>query len=594
LKVIVPHIGELRDLDDRMCRLIEFVGVSYETLALPNVDDYAEFLAGAVPDSCSCFVVNARVMREWVGANSIPSTLIAFLLSRFPNLLVHGLRPDKFDNKLVAALSGGTLTSVEAVNGDAQFYRISEDSRKVCEAFSGLSFGPVNSRNDHVFRTNDVNQSLREFISIDGLPFMAGVRVDKADVFFVASEDIADLNTEVGDAPLSQYFSRLLPHAMALRYIAGDDCWRPRQACASIIIDDPLLRETYGFLNFGSLLKLLEQYKFHITIAFIPHNFRRNSPRIMRMFQENAANLSICFHGNNHTEKEYASSDPALLNTLTRAALDRMDSLYRATGLSCDRIMVFPQGYFSIEALEVLKSHSFHAAVNAVTHPSDQSIKLTLGDLAQPSVLRYGGFPFFIRKPIQKFHDHDIAFNLFFGRPILIVEHHDIFQNPALLVDVVRRINSLAPDVHWGNLTTDVGNSILTRRAADGTHRVRAFSGSIQISNHSDTSVRYIIEWGGAYDYASIAQVFIDGSPWTDFNIDNGGLRLSIELPPRASRTIALANHNVHAEVRNLGVGSRFRAFLRRRLSELRDNYLSKNHYILTGAKAVQRRFLRV
>jgi len=35
-------------------------------------------------------------------------------------------------------------------------------------------------------------------------------------------------------------------------------------------------------------------------------------------------------------------------------------------------------------------------------------------------------------------------------------------------------------------------------------------------------------------------------------------------------------------------------AFLRRRLSEVRDNYLSKNEHLLTAAKAIQRRFLEV
>ena len=45
--------------------------------------------------------------------------------------------------------------------------------------------------------------------------------------------------------------------------------------------------------------------------------------------------------------------------------------------------------------------------------------------LAQPAVLRYGGVPLFIRNFIKDTQSQDIAFNLFFGRPILIGEHHD-------------------------------------------------------------------------------------------------------------------------------------------------------------------------
>ena len=161
------------------------------------------------------------------------------------------------------------------------------------------------------------------------------------------------------------------------------------------------------------------------------------------MFQENAARLSICFHGNDHTEGEFASTDMAFLNTSLRIAEDRMNLLQQITGLHCDRVMVFPQGNFSVEAMKILKSHNFYAAVNTVPHPAAQPVRLTIGELAQPAVLRYGAFPLFIRKPIRQTQSHDIAFNLFFGRPVLIVEHHDIFQRPESLVEIAARINSV-------------------------------------------------------------------------------------------------------------------------------------------------------
>jgi hypothetical protein len=388
--------------------------------------------------------------------------------------------------------------------------------------------------------------------------------------------------------------SRLVPQAMALRYAAGDECWRPSKAYASIIIDDPLLRKNYGFLNFESLLRLAEQYNFHATIAFIPHNFRRNSSRITRMFQENVARLSICFHGNDHTEGEFASSDSAFLNTLLSVAEDRMKSHFEATGLPCDRVMVFPQGGFSVEAMKTLKAHNVYAAVNTVPHPAKHPVELTIGELAQPAVLRYGGFPLFIRKPIRQTHSQDIAFNLFFGRPVLIVEHHDLFEHPEPLVEIVTRINSMAPEVCWCNLATVASNSILTRRAPDGTHHVRAYSGTVRISNDLETIQRYLIEWGSTRDGASIEQVLMDGTPCRGFEVDDAGLRLSVELAPGSSRTFSLVHRNDQATVINLGLRWKARAFLRRRLSEVRDNYLSKNQRLLSAAKAFQRRFMKV
>jgi hypothetical protein len=594
VRLVVPYIGELRDLDVRMIRLAEFLGISCETLALQNVTGCAVFLEESVPDRTSCLVVNPGVIREWVGSDGIPAELVGCLLSRFRHLLVHGLRATAFDTEIVAALSRGRLKSVEAIKGGSQFYVFAKDSKHVCEAFAGLSFGPVNPVNDHVFCTSGSDSSVEKLISIDGKPFMTAVRLEGAEILFLASEDVVDLNAAAGGAPLTDYFSRLVPHAMALRYAAGDECWRPKKAYASIIIDDPLLQKSYGFLNFESLLNLADKHNFHATIAFIPHNFRRNSFRITRMFKENAERLSICFHGNDHTRGEFASTDMGLLNTLVRVAENRMTLHRKMTGLHCDKVMVFPQENFSIEAMKVLKSHNFYAAVNRVPHPAEQPVRLTIGELAQPAVLKNEGCPFFIRNSILKTENQDIAFNLFFGRPILIAEHHDIFQHPQSLVEIAARINSLASEVHWSGLATAVSNSILTRREADGTYQIRAYSGTVRISNDSDFIRRYSIGWSDSCNAASIEQVLMDGMPCSGFSVDDAGLRLSVEIAPQSSHEFFLVYRNAHANVQDLDISWNARAFLRRRLSAIRDNYFSKNQRLLTIAKALQRRFLRV
>lgn len=592
MKLTVPYIGELHNQDTQILRLADFLGIAYETIPLAKTAA-RELLEELAVARCSCLVLTPRVLKEWLGNESIPADLIDFLLCRFMYIVVHGLSVDDFDSELVVALSRGRLQSVEAIDGEYLSYSIARDSVDVCGAFAGLSFGPVNSLNDHVLTMDRSDPDVRQLISIDGLPFMAAVKTEGAEILFVASEDVADLNTEVGRAPLAEYFSRFVPHLMALRYVAGDECWRPSKAHASIIIDDPILRKSYGFLNFESLLHLAEKHNFHTTIAFIPHNFRRNSSRITRMFLENAARLSICFHGNDHTGAEFASTDPVHLNTLVRVADKRMNSHHQTTGLTCDRVMVFPQGNFSIEAMQVLKSNNFCAAVNTVSHPTEQPARLTIGELAQPAVLRYGGLPLFIRKPISETQSYDIAFNVFFGRPVLIVEHHEIFEHPEALIEIAERINSVMPNVEWAHLATVVNKSILTRKAPDGMYHVRAYSGTVDVSNDSGSSRCYSVEWAGSHDRASIRKVLVDGTD-CPFEIDDAGLRVSMELAPGSSRTASLVYRNDQATLRSLGLRWKVRALLRRRLSEFRDNYLSKNQRILAAAKGFQRRFLRV
>ncbi len=496
-----------------MIHLAEFLGIPFEALSLETVSDPVEFLKKTLPDHCSCFAVNPKVMEEWLGDEGIPANLVSFLFSRFSHLLVHGLRLDSFSSKLVGALSRDKLKSVEALARERSVYEVTGSARNVCGAFSGLSFGPVNANNDHVLRPNGREQAVEQLITIDDLPFMALVRVEGAEVLFVASEGIAEIDAEIGDAPLAECFSRIVPHAMALRYAAGEECWRPYKAYASVIIDDPLLRERFGFLKFESLRRLANQHSFHASIAFIPHNFRRSSSRVTRMFTEDAAHLSICFHGNDHTNAELASTDRVLLNALLSNAEDRMKLHLERTGLRCDKVMAFPQGNFSIEAMEVLKSHNFYAAVNRVRQPMGQKKQLTIGELAQPAVLRYGGFPLFIRNPIEETQDYDIAFSSFFGRPILIGEHHDTFKDPQELMNVAARVNSVVPGVHWSSLEPLVCESILIRKANEGTYHVRAYSSVVRVTNDSTSTRCYSIEWREASNGASIEQVLMDGAP---------------------------------------------------------------------------------
>jgi len=593
MKLIVPHTGEMQAADARLLRLAEFLGARCEPLRLAKeVQQRVGYLERAVPDQNSCLVINPQVMREWTGGDVLSTELVSSLLLRFPYIFMHALTLDPFVGGLVAAVSGGKLQSVLPIVDAGQPYEISSDSKDICGPFSELSFGPVNTTNDRVLAVSTHDPAVRNLISIGGRPLMAAVKRNKTEILFLASEDTVDVNVEIGDDPICNYFSRLMPQAMALRHIFGEECWRPCKPHASIIIDDPLLRRKYGYLNFESLLRLMEEYNFHTTISFIPHNYRRNSARIIRMFRENPHRLSICFHGNDHTEGEFASTDSAHLNRALGIAEERMKLQAQVTGLHCDRVMVFPQDDYSVEALEVLKSRNFRAAISS-PHAVGKPIPLRIADLAQPAILRYGGVPLFIRNFIKNTHSHDLAFNLFFGRPILIGEHHDIFRHPGSLLEVVQKINSIAPGISWSNLEAVVDNSTLKRRKPDGTVQVRPYSSDVLIANDSASVERYSIEWDRSGQCSPIEQVLRDGVRLPGVEFDDTGIRVLAELPSGTSQLFSVVYRNEHTALGKPGFMWDAHAFLRRRLSEVRDNYLSKNQHVLTAAKALQRRFLK-
>src|ERR1035438_6714643 len=325
--LIVPYAGELEQADARLIRLAEFLGIRCEALPLDGQAVHsAEYLEKAMAERRGAFVLNPRTLERWVGANGVPAGLVTYLTSRFSHLLLHSCRPDPFDSKLVALLSQGALQSVQAAGGAGALYEVKKDTEDICGVFSGLAFGPANPANDRVFVPGSQDAGARELILIAGFPFLAAMKQEGCEILFLGSEDVADLSGEVGDTPLDGQFSRLVPQAMALRRIFGQESWPPCGQRACVIVDDPLLRKDYGFLNLESLLRLTQQHNFHAAIAFIPHNFRRSSQRIARMFRENPSHLSICFHGNDHTGGEFASTDTALLSAMLQIAQRRMDS----------------------------------------------------------------------------------------------------------------------------------------------------------------------------------------------------------------------------------------------------------------------------
>jgi hypothetical protein len=589
MKLVVPFIGDIRAEDIRLIGLAEFLGIECQPLTMPDkAGEDIDFLKNALPGADDCLVLNPSVIQQWIGEDRHLPQLASFLRERFRHLLIHAVRDESFHSGFVAALTSGQFLGVQSLGKSGVPYKIAPNSSEICEAFAGLSFGQANSANDRVFKIEKGSRA-RKLILVDGEALLAIVKQDGPEMLFVGSEDVADLSTRTDGEFSPEHFSRLLPHAMALRYVFGERSWRPAERHATVIVDDPLLRASYGFLNFDRLLGMMNQYNFQTTVAFIPYNFRRSSPRIAKMFRENCGRLSICFHGNDHTEAEFAISDKSSLNTMVQFAERRMEAHEALTGVHCERVMVFPQGKFSIDAMDVLKSRNFAAAINTTPLPWRQETILSISDIAQPAILRYAGFPLFHRRYSEHTQDFEIAFDLFFGKPVLIVEHHDVFRNPQRLLDAVARVNAVSPEIHWSTAGAAVSRSILQKCESGGSCRVRAYSHSVQVSNMAECGRRFIIEWHDPSRDGSISKVLRNGLAYCESVIDQAGACVDVNLEAGSSERFLLIHRPNAVSLIKPSFRHSARVFLRRRLSEVRDNYLSRNPMLLGAAANLRR-----
>jgi hypothetical protein len=585
--LLVPDCGGIDYADLRLIRLAEFLGIEYRSIQLePTSGGWAEYLLRVAPDGESCFVVNPRVLRAWTGADAIPESLGAFLAVQYRHLLVHALGPSWFDISILQSLSRGAFRAIREIREQDKSYVVSDAAGDVCESFAGLTFGPTNSNNDRVFEWSREEKRARNLISIGDLPFMCLQESESCKIWFLGSREVVDLEAPIGEETPSRYFSQFVPHAMVLRSVFGHASWHPEGPYASIIIDDPLLQPNYGALNFEALLALMKRHNFFTTLAFIPYNFRRNSARTVRLFRENSDRFALCFHGNDHMGGEFASTDRELLDRLLCIAQRRMRAHRELTGLRCDRVMVFPQGKFSAEAMAAIQAHNFDGAVNTTPHPMREPNCLTLAEVVQPAVLRYGDCPLFLRKPSRQTLSEDVAFNAFFGRPTLIVEHHDVFEDPEQLVQVAARINKTVPEVRWSSVGVALKNSILRKQAPDGVKCIRAYSRTIEITGEPEKEGRYMVEWETSTPFPG-RQVFMDGVPIPFPDVESGAVRVPVDVPAGCTRTLSMAWNAVPDKTQSLGLRHNAKAFVRRRLSEIRDNYLSKNPRILATARSM-------
>lgn len=223
-----------------------------------------------------------------------------------------------------------------------------------------------------------------------------------------------------------------------------------RETLACLIIDDPLLKPTYGCLDYKKLLREMKEHNFFTEIAFIPWNYRRSDPKTVRLFADNPEHFGICVHGCNHTSDEFSGGDYSMLSALSSAALWRMDEHKRLTGLPYDPIMVFPKGRFSSVAMLALKAQGYCSAFNSTLRATDRD-GLPATEYQLPATKVYHDFPLFLRRYPKNKTDFLQDFNS--GRPIVIVEHHSAFKGGyKIMTDVIDWVNELG-SIKWTSLS---------------------------------------------------------------------------------------------------------------------------------------------
>jgi len=588
-RLLIPILGYLAPRDARLAALAQFSGVECETMPLHEILRIAKDPAvGSRQWDDACLVINTAVLKESCSESAYTPEILDILTDVFRSVLVHGCDVDSFTASLVAQLSNGKLGDIGHAQPGA-CYTVSADSGAFSGALGGLTFGPVRSR-DRVFHSSSA--ALRAIASIGQDPVLVAHSRNQSNLIFLAGCDLADLGAPVDLFGLEPYFGSVALPILALRALFGDRCWRLREHHASLIIDDPALWKRFGFIKFDRVIEMLDEHRFHMSIAFIPYNHRRSSKIVAEMFRSRPDRLSLCYHGNDHTSGEFMSNDLAFLNSALRIATSRMLAHEARTGVHHDRIMVFPQSRFSTHAMDALRTNNFVAAINSGGWPQDEPNPLIVADVIAPAIMKFRGFPLFFRKYPQQLDRAEIALHHFFGKPLLIGEHHGIFKQPDLLVSLVSRIRSVVPETRWTNPQSAVEDSSLYRRARDGSMRARVYANGGVLRNGSTVAETYLVERPECSEN-DIDYVALDGQQVPYEVGANGFIQVACTLGSGECRKLHVVyRDNAISSRLHAGICWRTHVFARRRISDIRDMYFSRNDRLVSAAQTLRQRLL--
>ena len=456
-------------------------------------------------------------------------------------------------------------------------FEVSDKLPEFCGIMAGIRIAAEDAEVDLLFASAPHSRHV-EIISLNHGAAFVRLESEGVPVFLCSSRSIIDIESDLPDGifDLRQHVLQALPPVLYIKWAFAETCWAAPEKSACLIIDDPLLKPRYGFVDYRELLSLMQRYKFSTNIAFIPWNWRRSDSGVTRLFRENPEYYSISVHGCAHTRAEFGSDDSEHLYAKTRQALERMDQHEATTGLAHDRVMVFPQGVFSEAAMRILKRTDLIAAVNNDTISSNSNPRATtVADVWDTAIMAYDNFPLFTRR-YPRSGIENFAFDSLLDKPVVIVVHHGSCRDHCgRLIAFIERLNALACPLRWRSLGELVRRSCRQRALSDDVTQVEMYGKELRIENLSNRTKQFLIR-RRERDSSTIMEVRVGSNPvaWT-YRGDR--IQFEVELKGGEHTTIRLDFHELdEAKETAESLNYTARTMLRRYLCEWRDNYLHK------------------
>ncbi len=511
------------------------------------------------------------------------------LVTRAESVFFFGAEPSTEANGLLRLLGLNPSQPVTLEKGQTT---CNVWDKVICGPLNGLQIQVTVSDPQIAIEAPSTEKSFTCFLSTPAGCVFGAVDFHGVRCYLASSPSIIDIESriETGFFDIAEHFFSAVPCVMYLRHSFTAAMWNPVELGACLIVDDPVLRQQYGFVNFQELANSTSEHDFTCDIALIPWNWNRSQPGVVELFKKNQDRLSVCVHGCDHTALEFAKGDERVFNTQTKVANKRMMTHQGRTGLVHDALMVFPQGAFSPVSLKVLKHNGFVAAVNTEVAPTGYPSETQIADFWKMAILKYGDFPIYTRR--YPFHGlHNFAFDALLGKPCLIATHHTDFRGGGYdLLDFIDRLNALKINLKWRTLG-GVIHRAYEHRVADGIQHLRMYGNEIVVVNTDSIRERVRVE-KAEHDATGVDRIQ-SGNKRIEWLSEKGFIRFEAALEPGETTLIQVHYKDVYGDAMyERGFQSRMKIAARRYLSEFRDELQARAPRLHKQAE-MARRWLR-
>lgn len=572
-------------------KFAKWMGVQTQAIVIGDGADAAERLFDAA-SSDTCVALSADTLSAVYRSSKQPQELLRLIQSRCAALLVFGCIDSSQQGEALSWLTHEAIKGVIRTTADSEQkeFLMPSGARPFSRQLAGLCFS-IAARGAEATFTFNVNATDVETILLANQePAFITLQRGACRLFLIAGSDIPDIDLRLSRTNgIEEHYDRIIPLLIFLRTCCAQQCWRPSKGTARLIIDDPLLADRYGHLKYDALLDSMARKSYGTSIAFIPWNHRRTSRAWAAKLREKNANLTICIHGCDHTNREFASPDADILQCKASLAWLRMQNHHDRVGIAFEPVMVFPQGKFSTAAISALRRGGYLAAVNTTAFPtSENAPKPRMADFLRPAITCFDGFPVFLRHYPKRLID--FAFDLFLGKPCLIVEHHEYFKDGfGSFEEFISELYRIDPSLAWPPLSEQFVETYWIRHDRNGAPHVKFFTRRFMLKNTEPETRRFWLEKDEP-DPSMIQAVLVDGRT-VSFSSNDGHIEFEIQVGPYEERTIEVQDYpKVARKMKRPGIAYRTGVFFRRELSEFRDNALSKHPALLRAGKRAARR----